>query len=246
MQMALLVVNHGTIAGAIPRPDALEPPGRVRQASPGSGTVAALERGPTGTRIPLVLLEPGIRAVAGERRETGVDAVEQTGAGIGTVADQRQPRQRGARHLQLAHVLRPVLTPASPDETAERYLDWIGLLKSCTAFEAYCKVYTADVRPDRIAEFLILNPEFPHSIRFAADRLHAALEAVAQSTESKRARRVNRLAGRLRASLDYGQIDEIIGSGLFAYLDDVQKQCKQIHDTIYQTYITYPIEELVS
>jgi uncharacterized alpha-E superfamily protein len=128
----------------------------------------------------------------------------------------------------------------------DTFMEWITLLKSCTAFEAYCKVYTADLRPDRIAEFLILNPEFPHSIRFAANALHSALEAVALSTESKRARRVNRLAGRLHATLDYGQIDEIIDNGLFAYLDDVQRQCNQIHDTIYQTYITYPIEELVS
>ena len=37
-------------------------------------------------------------------------------------------------------------------------LEWIGLLQSCTAFEAYCKAYTADLRPDRIAEFLVLNP----------------------------------------------------------------------------------------
>lgn len=129
---------------------------------------------------------------------------------------------------------------------SDTFMEWITLLKSCTAFEAYCKVYTADLRPDRIAEFLILNPEFPHSIRFCADELHSALEAVARSTESKRARRVNRLAGRLRATLDYGQIDEIIDNGLFGYLDDVQRQCVQIHDTIYQTYITYPIEELVS
>ncbi|MFN8450710.1 MAG: alpha-E domain-containing protein [Anaerolineae bacterium] len=128
----------------------------------------------------------------------------------------------------------------------DTFMEWITLLKSCTAFEAYCKVYTADLRPDRIAEFLILNSEFPHSIRFSSNALHSALESVAQSTESKRARRVNRLAGRLRATLDYGQIDEIMDSGLFFYLEDVQQQCNQIHDTIYQTYITYPIEEMVS
>ncbi|HVU11242.1 MAG TPA: alpha-E domain-containing protein [Phototrophicaceae bacterium] len=126
------------------------------------------------------------------------------------------------------------------------FMEWIALLKSCTAFEAYCKVYTADLRPDRIAEFLILNPEFPHSIRFAANGLHSALQAVAQSTESKRARQVNRLAGRLRATLDYGQVDEIINSGLYTYLNDIESQCNQIHDSIYHTYITYPIEELVS
>ena len=50
-----------------------------------------------------------------------------------------------------------------PDQTPEaaEYLEWVGLLRSCTAFEAYCKVYTADISPDRIIEFLLLNPEFP-------------------------------------------------------------------------------------
>src|SRR6185436_5897638 len=37
-------------------------------------------------------------------------------------------------------------------------LEWIGVLQSCTAFEAYCKAYTAELRPDRVAEFLVLNP----------------------------------------------------------------------------------------
>jgi uncharacterized alpha-E superfamily protein len=53
---------------------------------------------------------------------------------------------------------------------AERvYLEWIGLLRSCTAFEAYCKAYTADVKQERIAEFLVLHPSFPHSIRFSGE-----------------------------------------------------------------------------
>lgn len=128
----------------------------------------------------------------------------------------------------------------------DTFMEWIALLKSCTAFEAYCKVYTADLRPDHIAEFLILNPEFPHSIRFCINRIQSALQAASISTESKRARQVNRLAGRLRATLDYGQIDEITESGLYPYLDDIQRQCSQIHVAIYSAYITYPIEELVS
>ncbi len=38
-----------------------------------------------------------------------------------------------------------------PDQAVETtdYLEWVGLLKSCTAFEAYCKVYTAELRPHR-------------------------------------------------------------------------------------------------
>ncbi|MDZ4763616.1 MAG: alpha-E domain-containing protein [Chloroflexota bacterium] len=124
--------------------------------------------------------------------------------------------------------------------------EWIGLLKSCTAFEAYCKVYTADLRPGRIAEFLLLNAEFPHSIRFSVHCAHAALLELEKFTESKRARQVNRLVGRLRALLDYGQIDEIMGGGLGSVLIEVDRVLDLIHDAIYQTYITYPADEFVS
>jgi uncharacterized alpha-E superfamily protein len=121
-------------------------------------------------------------------------------------------------------------------------LEWIGLLRSCTAFEAYCKAYTADLRPDRIAEFLMLSPRFPHSIRFSADALETALKQVGAEVSSRRSARVERIAGRMQATLAFGQIDEIMSAGLHAYLETVLRQCSQAHSALYQTYITYPIE----
>ena len=76
-----------------------------------------------------------------------------------------------------------------------QYLDWIVLLKSCTAFEAYCKVYTANIQRDRIAEFLLFDAEFPHSVRFSVDRLTQALAQIALAAPPGPARRV-RAAGR--------------------------------------------------
>ena len=49
---------------------------------------------------------------------------------------------------------------------AFEYLEWIGLLRICTAFEAYCKVYTADLTNERILEFLLLDQEFPHAFGY--------------------------------------------------------------------------------
>ncbi len=121
-------------------------------------------------------------------------------------------------------------------------LEWIGLLRSCTAFEAYCKAYTADLRPDRIAEFLVLNPSFPHTIRFSADALETAMKQIGSEVSSRRSARVERIAGRMQATLAFGQIDEIISSGLHAYLETVLRQCSQAHSALYQTYIAYPIE----
>jgi uncharacterized alpha-E superfamily protein len=124
------------------------------------------------------------------------------------------------------------------------HMEWIGLLRSCTAFEAYCKVYTADLRPERVAEFLLLNPEFPHSVRFAADGMQRSLDAINEAASSQRSARVAKMAGRLRAGLIFTPLEEIV-AGLAEFFADIQQQCARIHSAIYEVYITYPIEAAI-
>ncbi len=122
------------------------------------------------------------------------------------------------------------------------YLEWIGLLRSCTAFEAYCKTYTADLNPDRILEFLLLNPEFPHAVRYSIDCLQTALDAIHGEGGKRRAAPLTRLAGRLQASLGFGQISEILSEDVGSYLQGILYQCRDIHEMIYQLYINYSIQ----
>jgi uncharacterized alpha-E superfamily protein len=122
------------------------------------------------------------------------------------------------------------------------YLEWIGLLRSCTAFEAYCKTYTADLNPDRILEFLLLNPEFPHAVRYSIDCLQTALDAIHGEGGKRRAAPLTRLAGRLQASLGFGQISEILLEDVGSYLQGILYQCRDIHEMIYQLYINYSIQ----
>ena len=131
---------------------------------------------------------------------------------------------------------------APHEEGDSEHLEWIGLLRSCTAFEAYCKAYTADLKPDRIAEFLVLNASFPHSIRFSAAALDRAVKEIGAEVASRRASRVERVSGRLHATLSFGQVDEIMASGLDAYLETVLRQSAQVHSALYQTYISYSVE----
>ena len=53
---------------------------------------------------------------------------------------------------------------------------------------------------------------------------------------------MERIAGRMQATLRFGQIDEIMSGGLHSYLETVLRQCAQVHSALHQTYITYPIE----
>jgi uncharacterized alpha-E superfamily protein len=120
--------------------------------------------------------------------------------------------------------------------------DWVALLRSCAALEGYCRQYTADVRPERVAEFLLLNAECPRSVRFAATQVELALRAIARQTGRGGGTRAERLSGRLRASLDYGQVDEILGDDPRGYLTGISRQCAQIHGALYQAYIAYQID----
>jgi len=122
------------------------------------------------------------------------------------------------------------------------YLEWMGLLRSATAFEAYCKVYTADLTPDKILEFLLLDSQFPHSVRFAIDSMQCALEAIQRESGKNRAELLHRLAGRLHALLSFSSIDDILSQDIVAALRNIQMQCRAIHGTIYELYVDYSIQ----
>ena len=128
---------------------------------------------------------------------------------------------------------------------APKYFDWLVLLKFCTAFEPYTKLYTASIRPQKIAEFLLFDPEFPHSIRFSIDKMTEALARVAPGAPPARRAAVERLAGRLKASVDFGQIDELMSGGIAVFLSDVTRQCEKIHEALFASYITYGAETVL-
>lgn len=154
------------------------------------------------------------------------------------------------RYLERASATRLLLEAyhedlwANPDRAAEgnEYLEWMGLLRSATAFEAYCKVYTADLTPEKILEFLLLDREFPHSLRFSIDSLQCALQAIQLESGKTRAEELNRIAGRLSASLGFASVDEILFGDIVAYLHTIQQQCQAIHETIYHLYVDYSIQ----
>jgi uncharacterized alpha-E superfamily protein len=166
------------------------------------------------------------------------------------VTDATMGHGEGWQYLQAGRYLeRAAATAALLDlyfregtRIASTHSEWVGLLRSCSALEAYCRCYTAHIKPELVAEFLLLNLEFPRSVRFSAARVESALRSIAQYTGRGTAGRAERLAGRLHASLDYGQVDEILSEDPHDYFEGIGRYCLQIHAAAYQSYVTYPIE----
>jgi uncharacterized alpha-E superfamily protein len=146
------------------------------------------------------------------------------------------------KHIERACALSTLLDAHFSNIGEADDLDWVCLLSSCAALEAYCRVYTADLKPGRVAEFLLLNPEFPFSVRYAADRMEQTLEAIAIASSRRKVGRIERIIGSLGASLRYVQIEEVMAQDLHRYLHGVVEQCHSLHAALHDAYIAYPIE----
>ena len=94
------------------------------------------------------------------------------------------------------------------------FYHWSAILRSVSGFEIYRKVYRNVIRPERVAELLILRPDMPRSLAACMNEVVANLRLVANEHSGETLRN----AGRLRADLQYGRIDEILSTGLHAYL----------------------------
>ncbi|MGO8718052.1 MAG: alpha-E domain-containing protein [Acidobacteriaceae bacterium] len=129
---------------------------------------------------------------------------------------------------------------------SQQFLEWIGLLRCCTAFESYCSLYTADLTQPQILQFLLLNKEFPHSVRYSIDQLRWALLALQEESGRLVAEELSRVAGRLQASLNFCEIAEVIHQGVGAYVHNISHQCRHIHSLIYRDYIHYKVHVALS
>jgi uncharacterized alpha-E superfamily protein len=94
------------------------------------------------------------------------------------------------------------------------FYHWSAILRSVSGFEVYRKVYRNVIQPEKVAELLILRHDMPRSLAACMHEVVTNLKLVANEQSADTQRR----AGRLMADLEYGRIDEILSTGLHAYL----------------------------
>lgn len=116
---------------------------------------------------------------------------------------------------------------------------WIAVLKSVGAFEAFRKTFRQGVSPSRVAEFLILHPDFPASIRFSVGKVEEGLRRISGNRDRSPANAAERAVGRLYNDLNYLRAEDIVAGGLHEFLDDVQKACSHIGGAVITTYLRY-------
>ena len=119
-------------------------------------------------------------------------------------------------------------------------LEWVAVLRSCSALDTYRQTYGADVHPAKIAELLVLSDEFPRSVRGCVARFDAALRNIAGTPSHRFTNTAEKLSGRLLAQLQFSTVEEIFAHGLHEHLDELQVQLNSIGDALFEAYIFLP------
>ena len=111
---------------------------------------------------------------------------------------------------------------------------WEQLLYSVHVRRAYLHEYGADYRADRVAEFLVLNPRMPRSLRFSTKRVAEHLDHLADET-GHRTQVCDRARARVEA-MDRRDIASVFADGLHEVLTDFIAENAGLSNEIARTY----------
>jgi uncharacterized alpha-E superfamily protein len=122
---------------------------------------------------------------------------------------------------------------ASEQDQEYDFYHWSAILRSVSGFEVYRKVYRDVITPERVAELLILRADMPRSLAASLNEVVNNLSVVANDHSSETLRR----AGKLKADLQYARIDEILSTGLHAFLTQFLDRVNELGGRISQDFL---------
>lgn len=158
-------------------------------------------------------------------------------AGAGS---ETMPRDDGWRFLQLGWTLeRAEMTCRLLDvryagEQSAGFHHWLGTLKSASALEAYRREYRGSMDPADVLEFLLFSQHFPRSMLYCLRRAESDLSELSRA-EAQLPRPV-RLLGRVRADLEYRDVNDVIADGVPTFLESLQRAIRQVAEAVAAEY----------
>lgn len=114
-------------------------------------------------------------------------------------------------------------------------LQWAALLRCLGALEMYRKQHH-EILPRNVAEFLVLDPDFPRAVRFCLIRAEESMHNITGTRVRSFGNQAEQRMGRLRAELDYTDGKEIFSYGLHEYLDAFQSKLNEVGAAIHTAF----------
>lgn len=121
-------------------------------------------------------------------------------------------------------------------ESPLRNIQWMAVLRMCCSIEAYRRQFLGDLDPLKITTFLILEDNFPRSIRYNVGAALQAIQGIRASTTPGSLDPTERILGRLAATLEYAEPQEVRAKGLREYLQQIRTTTAEAAGAVMATY----------
>ena len=140
--------------------------------------------------------------------------------------------ERADKSTRLLDVKYFILLPSVRDVgTPFDDIQWSAVLKSVSGFEMYRKRH-GRIEPGLVADFLLLDPQFPRTVRFCLSAADDSLHAITATPPGTFSCPSEQQLGRLRSELDFAQTDSILSEGLHQFLDGLQRRMNSVDDCV--------------
>jgi len=123
-----------------------------------------------------------------------------------------------------------------PESSAEASLQLIALLRSCSAFEPYRRASAGLINVENVAEYLLLNREFPRAVLFCLNFCLQTLDQIGEEPTLLRSNPARRALGRLAADLEYLDVQEILSENMDPFLRRFLIRLNAVGDDISRLY----------
>lgn len=114
-------------------------------------------------------------------------------------------------------------------------LQWIAVLKTAGGYQMFRQSQQLSITPKSVAQFLLLDPNFPRSVRFCLDGIHQSLMKI-DPLEGANEKPLGHHVGMMQARWTYTDIAEIVKYGLHESIDRLQQNLNSLHDQLEQVY----------
>ncbi|MEP2781673.1 MAG: alpha-E domain-containing protein [Pseudoruegeria sp.] len=112
---------------------------------------------------------------------------------------------------------------------------WSTLMRAVSARRAFHWAYKGDYAPDKIAHFLILNPDTPRSLLHCAEMIDHHLTRLGRTYGTRGL--ANRQAMTVLSSLVEADIKSIVTDGLHEFLTDFITEIRKLDEAVNRSYL---------
>jgi uncharacterized alpha-E superfamily protein len=136
-------------------------------------------------------------------------------------------------HCHSENVLQPI-SDKNGDEITYSVTPWARLLRETSAYESYLKQARERIDPVGVIRYLLLEVDFPRSMRFGVGRCLDSLRAIAGG--SGYGSPAERPLGQLDSELRYMDVNDLFQRGIGTFLIGVQDTCATVGREVHRAY----------